>query len=75
MAGKREDNQQDLKKYHRAGDREVSSMNFQWVAENQELDLVEWLTPFEMEESSSTTSNASIRGKKKKPLDDGDNLD
>jgi hypothetical protein len=34
-------NQHDLQEEHQAGDREASSRDFQWVAKNQELDLVE----------------------------------
>jgi hypothetical protein len=82
---KREDNQHDLQEDHRAGDREVSRRDFQWVAKNQELDLVEGPTPFEMEEGRrnyrysrsqqcrSTGTNCYRR--KKKTLDDCDNLD
>jgi hypothetical protein len=58
--------QRDLQEDHRTGDREASSRDFQRVVENQELDLVEWSPPSETEEEpSSTTSNASVRGKKK----------
>jgi hypothetical protein len=38
---KEKNNQHDLQEDHRAGDREVSSRDFQWVAKNQKLDLVE----------------------------------
>jgi hypothetical protein len=38
---KKENNQHDLQEGHRAGDREASSRDFQRVAKNQELDLVE----------------------------------
>jgi hypothetical protein len=47
-AWKRDDNQQEVQEDHWAGNREVSSRNSQRVVENQELDLVEELTPSEM---------------------------
>jgi hypothetical protein len=43
--------------------------------ENQEFELVEGSAPLKMEEPSSTTSNVSVRGKKRKTVDNGDNLD
>jgi hypothetical protein len=46
---KREDNHHGQQEYYWAGDREVSSRDFQQVAKNQELNLVEGSTPSEME--------------------------
>jgi hypothetical protein len=58
-AWKREDNQQELQEGHRPGDHEASSSDFQQVAENQELDLVEGSPPCQAEEKP--TSSVSVR--------------
>jgi hypothetical protein len=52
-----------LQEDHRTGDREASSRDFQWVVENQELDLLEGSTPSEAEGKPTSGINVRRDGK------------
>jgi hypothetical protein len=58
MSWKWEDNQEDLQEDHQAGDHEVSSRDFQLVAKNHELDLLEGSTPSETEKGTTGRAGA-----------------
>jgi hypothetical protein len=69
----------DLQESYWTGDSEVNCQIFCWVADNQELDVVEGSAPSEMDEES--THGFGIRGagnvgalatRDRKTLDDGD---